>query len=104
VQIYDLVIQVSDGRYEAQTRVKITLIDMNDNVPVFYPSVYLVTEGVEEEDSSITSTNRLPLVQVMEMPEYLDNWSSLSSHWSPISTGSVFRLVIVFVSLKGLCE
>ena len=62
-QVYNMVVEVSDGRYSAQTNVYIELIDMNDNIPQFTQSVYSVSD-VYEEDNSISSTNRLPIVRV----------------------------------------
>ena len=63
LQVYNMVVEVSDGRYSAQTNVYIELIDMNDNIPQFTQSVYSVSD-VYEEDNSISSTNRLPIVKV----------------------------------------
>lgn len=58
-----MVVEVSDGRYSAQTNVYIELIDMNDNIPQFTQSVYSVS-SVYEEDDTISTSNRLPIVKV----------------------------------------
>ena len=50
-----MVVEVSDGRYSAQTNVDIELIDMNDNTPQFTQSVYSVSD-VYEEDNFIYGT------------------------------------------------
>ena len=70
-----MVVEVSDGRYSAQTNVYIELIDMNDNIPQFTQSVYSVSD-VYEEDNSISSTNRLPIVKVCISSQH-KNWFSL---------------------------
>lgn len=61
-----MMVEVSDGRYQARTNVQITLIDMNDNVPVFSQRVYNVV-NVTEEDPSISTANRLPIVKVGQL-------------------------------------
>lgn len=58
-----MVVEVSDGRYQATTNVQIALIDMNDNIPEFSKRVYTVT-NVVEEDSTVSTSNRLPIVRV----------------------------------------
>ncbi|XP_067928117.1 neural-cadherin-like [Watersipora subatra] len=60
---YEMLAEVSDGRYQATTSVLITLIDMNDNVPVFSKRIYTVKDVVEE-DNSISPSKRLFIVQV----------------------------------------
>lgn len=58
-----MVVQVDDGAYDATTNVYIELLDMNDNIPEFSQRVYSVYDVVEE-DTSISTNNRLPIVQV----------------------------------------
>jgi len=58
-----MVVEVSDGRFQARTNVHIKLLDMNDNVPEFTQRVYTVT-NVVEEDPDVSTTNRFPIVKV----------------------------------------
>ena len=71
-------VEVSDGRYQAQTNVQVIVKDMNDNAPVFSKRVYSVY-NVVEEDNSISPSNRLPIVQVFIY--ILHATCLLAGHW-----------------------
>ncbi|KAL8559708.1 hypothetical protein ACOMHN_002241 [Nucella lapillus] len=47
-----LTVEASDGLNSASTTVSVTVLDVNDNKPVFQPNVYLVT-NVTEEDNNV---------------------------------------------------
>ncbi|KAK7483025.1 hypothetical protein BaRGS_00025688, partial [Batillaria attramentaria] len=53
---FTLRLQASDGKYSAETTVRVDVNDVNDNFPVFHPQTQDVNDVVEEDDS-ITSNN-----------------------------------------------
>ncbi|GFN86028.1 neural-cadherin [Plakobranchus ocellatus] len=63
---YDLILESrdSDNIFSATTTVVISVIDENDNPPVFSQSEYVIDDRVVEEDHTITPDNPMTLIQV----------------------------------------
>ena len=59
---------VNDGIFTDQTLVEVSIIDVNDNPPVFHPSSYQITNVTEEVQYS--TSNPLKLLTV----RYQYNW------------------------------
>ncbi|PAA58882.1 hypothetical protein BOX15_Mlig004619g2 [Macrostomum lignano] len=54
-----LVVQASDGRYQTNTTVRVTVTDLNDNAPQFLPAVSELTVSVQEAAPNGTSVVKL---------------------------------------------
>ena len=74
-QVYNMVVEVTDGRFQDRTSVSIELIDMNDNDPRFSKDVYFVRDGVVEEDPAVSSSNRQFLLSVSERRRRQLGWA-----------------------------
>ena len=66
LQAYNLTIIVDDQLFNASTLVEISIIDVNDNPPVFSQTSYVIDDVREEEQYSTSNPHYLLTVRIHE--------------------------------------
>ena len=64
LQKYNLTVKVDDGKFTAETIVEVSIIDVNDNPPIFNPSSYLITNVTEDVDYSLSNPKYILTVSI----------------------------------------
>jgi len=66
LQAYNLTIIVDDQLFNASTKVEISIIDVNDNPPVFSKTSYVIDDVKEEVQYSTSNPRYLLTVRIYE--------------------------------------
>ena len=61
LQLFELTLNASDGKHTASTRVKVTVLDANDNAPEFVDLPFRSENVLVEEDRSVLTNPKLLL-------------------------------------------